>query len=64
VRGGWGTVAIAFEQRRGEAEQDWVKKVTLLRMKRVGGLWRKHAAITLGGDEATELAGQLVIWLG
>jgi hypothetical protein len=68
-RGGWATIAIAYEQRMvvagSEADDPaWTKKVALLRMHKVGGGWRKHAAITLAGDDALALAGELASWLG
>jgi hypothetical protein len=49
-RGGWATIAIAFEERSKGGE--WVRKVALLRMKRVHEAWVKHAAITLSDSEA------------
>jgi hypothetical protein len=64
-RGGWATIAIAYEQRgRSDgAPEVWAKKVALLRMQRVRDGWKKHAAITLAGDDARDLAHELARWL-
>jgi hypothetical protein len=59
-RGGWATIAIGVEVRSGEA---WVKKVMVLRMQKLRGLWRKHAAVTLTEDEARGLADAVAGWL-
>jgi hypothetical protein len=60
--GAWATVAIAFQERRGDAD-DWSDKVVLLRMKKVHGAWKKHAQITLRADDARALGHELVGWL-
>jgi hypothetical protein len=62
-RGGWATIAVAYEQRDAGGGETWVNKVVLLRMQKVRGGWKKHAAITLAGDDARELAGELTRWL-
>jgi hypothetical protein len=61
-RAGWATVAIAYEQ-RGK-DEEWVRKLALLRMQRVREAWKKHAAVTLAGDDARELAAAIAAWLG
>jgi hypothetical protein len=60
-RGGWATVAIAFEERA--AGGDWKPaKLALIRLQRVRDAWKKHAAITLRGGDALELAAALDTW--
>jgi len=60
-RGGWATVAIAFEERT--AGGDWKPaKLALIRLQRVHDAWKKHAAITLRGGDALELADVLDTW--
>ena len=56
-RRGWATVAIVYEE-RGAAGAWKPAKLALLRFQRVRGAWKKHAAISLGGDEA------IVAWRG
>lgn len=60
-RRGWATVAIAFEERA--ADGSWKPaKLALIRLQRVREAWKKHAAITLAGPEAAELAEAIGGW--
>jgi hypothetical protein len=61
-RGGWATIAIAYEQRAADGET-WTRKLVLLRMQKLADGWRKHAAITMAGDDALALASELPRWL-
>jgi hypothetical protein len=63
-RAGWATVAIAYEQRGKAGDGEWAKKLVLIRMQRVREAWKKHAAVTLAGEDARELAGLIGAWLG
>jgi hypothetical protein len=60
-RGAWATVAIAYEERG--ADGDWKPaKLALIRLQRVRDAWKKHAAITLRGGDALELAAAIEGW--
>ena len=60
-RGGWATVAIAFQERA--AGGDWKPpKLALIRLQRVHDAWKRHAAITLRGDDAVALAEAVDGW--
>lgn len=60
-RRGWATVALVFEER--DAGGAWKPaKLALIRLQRARGAWKKHAAITLAGAEALELADALGGW--
>ena len=60
-RGAWATVAIAYEERG--ADGNWKPaKLALIRLQRVRDAWKKHAAITLRGGDALELAATLAQW--
>jgi hypothetical protein len=60
-RGAWATVAIAYEERGLDGV--WKPaKLALIRLQRVRDTWKKHAAITLRGSEALELAEALGGW--
>ncbi|HMG54071.1 MAG TPA: hypothetical protein VK601_11320 [Kofleriaceae bacterium] len=60
-RGGWATVAIAFQDRA--AGGDWKPpRLALIRLQRVRDAWKRHAAITLRGGDAVELARTLDGW--
>jgi hypothetical protein len=60
-RGAWATVAIAYEER--DADGGWKPaKLALIRLQRVREAWKKHAAITLRGTDALELAAALDGW--
>lgn len=60
-RGGWATVAIAYQERT--AGGDWKPaKLALIRLQRVRDAWKRHAAITLRGGDALDLARTLDSW--
>jgi hypothetical protein len=60
-RGAWATVAITYEERG--ADGAWKPaKLALIRLQRVRDAWKKHAAITLRGGDAVELAETLGAW--
>ena len=60
-RGAWATVAIAYEERG--AEGIWKPaRLALIRLQRVRGAWKKHAAITLRGSDAQQLAEAVRDW--
>jgi hypothetical protein len=60
-RGGWATVAIAYQERA--AGGDWKPaKLALIRLQRVRDAWKRHAAITLRGGDALALAATLDGW--
>jgi hypothetical protein len=59
-RGGWATVAIAFEER---GDDGWKPaKLALIRLQKVREAWKKHAAITLSAAEARELGEAFAAW--
>lgn len=61
VRGGWATGAYHVQER--DADGAWrPPRVALVRLRKVGGAWRKHAAITLPPTVVAELAGLLAAW--
>jgi hypothetical protein len=56
-KGGWATVAIVFEEK---GDDGWKPaKLALIRLQRVRDAWKRHATVTLPGDQARELA----VWL-
>ena len=60
-RGGWATVAIAFEERASDGT--WKPaKLALIRLQRVHEAWKKHAALTMAGRDALALGRALVAW--
>ncbi|HEX8115072.1 MAG TPA: hypothetical protein VF516_45400, partial [Kofleriaceae bacterium] len=60
-RGGWATVAIAYQERA--AGGDWKPaKLALIRFQRVRDVWQRHAAITLRGGDAVALGETLAAW--
>lgn len=60
-RGAWATVAIAYEERApGGAWKP--AKLAMIRLQRVRDAWKKHAAITLRGADALQLAQVLGEW--
>lgn len=60
-RGAWATVAIAYEERApGGAWKP--AKLAMIRLQRVRDAWKKHAAITLRGADALQLAQALGEW--
>jgi len=56
-RRGWATVAAAYEERTRDGS--WRSRLTILRFRRHGDGWKKHAQVTLPGDQALGLAGLL-----
>jgi hypothetical protein len=58
--GAWATVAIAYEERGDGAWKP--AKLALIRLQRVRGAWKKHAAITLRGLDAMRLAEAIGAW--
>ncbi len=55
---GWGTVMLVFEERGPDG--DWrAPKLTVIRFRRAGGGWKKHAQVTLPADQARSLAALL-----
>jgi hypothetical protein len=60
-RGGWATVAIVYEE-RGTGEVWKPPKLALIRLQRSRGAWKKHAAITLRGSDALQLAETVAEW--
>jgi len=70
-RGAWATVAIAYEERGAEGAWKPAKlalirlqrvREALIRLQRVREAWKKHAAITLGGACARQLADAVHGW--
>jgi hypothetical protein len=62
-RGAWATVAIAYEERG--ADGTWKPaKLALIRLQRVHESWKKHASLTLRGDDAIALGATLTQWHG
>ena len=60
-RGAWATVAIAYQERAPGGH--WKPaRLALIRLQRVREAWKRHAAITLAGGDALELAGALDSW--
>ena len=60
-RRGWATVALVYEER--DAAGAWKPpKLALIRFQRAHDAWKKHAAITLAGAEAAQLADALGDW--
>lgn len=60
-RGAWATVALAYEE-RGSTGTWQPAKLALIRLQRVHDAWKKHATITLRGDDALRLAEALSDW--
>jgi hypothetical protein len=60
-RGAWATVAIAYQER--DPEGAWKPaKLALIRLQRVRGAWKRHAAMNLQGDDAMRLAEVVGEW--
>lgn len=58
---GWATVAIVFQER--DREGAWKPaKLALIRLQKVRDAWKKHAAMTLDGDAALQLAASIESW--
>lgn len=56
-RRGWATVAAAYEERARDGS--WRSHLAIVRFRRHGEGWKKHAQVTLPGEQARGL-GQLV----
>lgn len=63
-QGGWATVAIVFQERDPKADAWKPAKLALVRLQRVHDAWKKHATITLRGDDALGLAAAIAEWRG
>ena len=62
-KSGWATVAIAFREK--DKGGDWKPaKLALMRFRRLHEVWARQASMTLSGDEARALAGELATWFG
>jgi len=59
---GWATVAIVFQERDPKADAWKPAKLALVRLQRVHDAWKKHATITLRGDDALGLAAAIAEW--
>jgi hypothetical protein len=54
---------MVFEERGPDGE--WKPgKLALIRLQKVRDAWKKHAAITLGGEDAVALAEAVSSWRG
>lgn len=60
-RRGWATVAAAYEERARDGS--WRPHLAIIRFRRHGEGWKKHAQVTLPGEQARGL-GHLVEALG
>ncbi len=56
-RRGWATVVALYEERGRDGS--WRAKLAVLRFRRSGEAWKKHAQVTLPADQARELAALL-----
>lgn len=56
-RRGWATVAALYEERTKSG--DWATKLTIVRLQRAGEGWKKHAQVTLPGDQARGVMAML-----
>ena len=62
-RRGWATVALVYQERDRDGE--WKPaKLALIRLQHVREAWKRHAAMTLAGPDALELAESLAAWRG
>lgn len=62
-KSGWATVAIAYREKTKTGE--WKSaKLALMRFRRLHDAWARQASLTLAGDEAFALAGELAQWFG
>lgn len=61
-RRGWATVAMVFEERGPDGWKP--PKLALIRLQKVRDAWKKHAAITLSGADASALGEALAAWRG
>jgi hypothetical protein len=57
----WATVAIVYEERAKDGT--WrAPKLALIRLQRAHDAWKKHAALTLSGAVALDLAASIEAW--
>lgn len=62
-KGAWATVAMVYEERASDGT--WkTGKLALIRLQKVRDAWKKHAAITLSGNDAVALAEAVSSWRG
>ena len=61
-RGSWATVAIAFQERDPKSDRWKPAKLALVRLQRVHEAWKKHATITLSGEDVIALAASITEW--
>ena len=62
-KSGWATVAISYREKAKDGE--WKPaKLALMRFRRLHDAWVRQASLTLSGDEALALAGELAHWFG
>ncbi len=58
---GWATVLIAYEERGSNGT--WKPaKLAMIRLQHVREAWKKHAAVTLSAEDASELAAAVGAW--
>ena len=66
ARGGWATAMFLYQDldRRAADDDTWrTPRVAVLRLKKVRGMWRKHASFTLSGErDARAIADALSGW--
>jgi hypothetical protein len=61
VHGAWATGVYRFEERG--ADGTWrPARVAVVRLRKVGGAWRRYAAITLPPSVAAEMGAVLAGW--
>ncbi|MBK9035590.1 MAG: hypothetical protein IPL61_30755 [Myxococcales bacterium] len=64
VRGGWATGVYRYQE-LDPATGAWrAPRVAVVRLRKVAGAWRKHAAIALTSTVAAELGAVLSAWSG
>jgi hypothetical protein len=60
-RRGWATVAVVFEERGTDGA--WkAPKLALVRFQRVREAWKRHATVTLRGEDAVALGASIGEW--
>jgi hypothetical protein len=63
ARGGWATVLFLYEELDASVDRWKPARVAIVRFQKVRGLWKKHAAWNLDGEqEAREVIGALSAW--
>ncbi len=61
---GWATVMIVFQERTKDLATWRSPKVALLRLRRVGEGWKKHALVTLPAAHAVALGAEIAQRVG